>query len=92
MLLMPLPLLLLNMCSGSDDMFSEKPAGLHWAEFFTAFLATGCFAVPVLLAVTDSIEVGAALTSLGGTLILCALWGLRVYLKHRDTDNFAMSM
>jgi len=92
MLLTPVPLVLLNMCGGSSDMFSEKPAGVHWAEFSTAFLATGCFAIPILLALTDSIEVGAALTSLAGTLMICALFGVRVYLNNKESDNFNMGM
>ena len=91
MLLAPLPNIVLSMCSGSGDVFSEKPAGLHWAEFITAFFATGCFAVPILLAITDSIEVGACLTSLAGTLLLCGLWGLRVYFKNKD-DSFSVGM
>ena len=92
MLFTPLPNIALSVCSGFGDMFSEKPAGLHWAEFFTAFLATGCFAVPILLATTDSIQVGAALTSLAGTLLLCGLWGLRVYYNNKKSSDGAFTM
>ena len=89
--LTPVPMLLVNMCS-SADMFSERPAGMHWAEFFSAFFFTGCFAIPILLALTDSIQWGAALTSLGGTLILCALCGLRLYLKHKESGMLSDSL
>lgn len=92
MLLTPLPHVVLSMCSGSGDMFSEKSAGSHWAEFITAFLATGCFAIPILLAITDSIKVFAALTSLLGTLLLCGLWGLRVYYDHKESANGTFTM
>mmetsp|Transcript_7079 Transcript_7079/g.14181 ORF Transcript_7079/g.14181 Transcript_7079/m.14181 type:complete len:134 (-) Transcript_7079:262-663(-) len=90
MLLTPVPMVLLNMCSsGSGDMFSEKSAGTHWAEFASAFFFTGCVAIPVLLAITDSIDVGAALTSLAGTLILLGLWGWCVYLNRKDSQSFS---
>ena len=87
MLLTPLPHIVLSMCSGSGDMFSEKSAGSHWAEFITAFLATGCFAIPILLAITDSIDVPAALISLLGTLLLCGLWGLKVYYDQKESSG-----
>ena len=80
-------MILLNMCGGGGDMFSEKPAGAHWAEFWSSFFFTGCFAIPILLAITDSIEWGAALTSLAGTLILTGLLGFQIYLKSRSDDG-----
>ena len=91
MFLTPIPWVLLNMCS-SGDMFSEKPAGIHWAEFSSAFFFTGCIAIPVVLAITESIRVAAALTSLAGTLIICGLWGWRTYLINKGSDNFSLGM
>mmetsp|Transcript_12133 Transcript_12133/g.24658 ORF Transcript_12133/g.24658 Transcript_12133/m.24658 type:complete len:134 (+) Transcript_12133:42-443(+) len=91
MLLTPVPMLLVNMCS-ADDAFSETPAGLHWAEFFSAFFFTGCFAIPILLVLTDSVQLGAALTSLGGVLILCALYGLRAYVHARESGMLRDSL
>jgi hypothetical protein len=73
-------------------MFSEKPAGWHWAEFATAFLFTGCFAVPILLAITESIEVGAAVTSLAGTLLICVLRGVWLYSQHKESSDGTFSM
>ena len=90
--LFPLPFIVLNTCAGSGDMFSEKPAGWHWAEFATAFLFTGCFAVPILLAITESIEVGAAVTSLAGTLLICVLRGVWLYSQHKESSDGTFSM
>ena len=83
MLLCPLPLGLLQLC-GSNDAFSEKPKGTHWAEFTSSFLFTGCFAIPILLAVTKTIEYGAMGVSLAGTMILVALAALGVYFNRKD--------
>ena len=85
MILSPLPMGLLSLCS-SGDMFSEQPRGLHWAQFLSSFLFTGCFAIPLLLALTHTIEWGAAVTQLAGTLILCAILGVNAYLKSKDDD------
>ena len=91
MLLTPVPMLLLKTCSPAEA-FSEAPAGMHWAEFFSAFFFTGCFAIPILLALTDSIQWGAALTSLGGTLTLCALCGLGAYMKAKESGMLGDSL
>ena len=91
MLLTPVPMLLINTCSPADA-FSERPAGGHWAEFLSAFFFTGCFAIPILLALTDSIQWGAALTSLGGTLTLCALCGLGAYMKAKESGMLGDSL
>ena len=89
--LFPLPFIVLNTCSGSGDMFSEKPAAWHWAEFATSFLWAGCFAIPILLAITESIEVGAMAVSLAGTLLICVLRGVWLYYKHKESsDGFSM--
>lgn len=90
--LFPLPFIALNMCSGSGDVFSEKPAGWHWAEFATAFLFTGCFAVPTLLAITESIDVRAAVMSLAGTLLLCVTRGVWLHYKHKESSDATFSM
>ena len=88
MLLSPMPMMLLGLCSSGDNiMGSDQPAATHWAEFLSSFFFTGCFAVPILLAVTKSIELGAMATSLAGTLLLCALFGIRVYLKRKDEGD-----
>ena len=89
--LFPLPFIVLNTCSGSGDVFSEKPAAWHWAEFATSFLWAGCFAIPILLAITESIEVGAMAVSLAGTLLICVLRGVWLYYKHKESsDGFSM--
>ena len=85
MLLSPLPLLLLNMCAG-DDIFSGTPRGLHWAEFLSSFLFCGCFAIPILLGITKSIEWGAALTSLAGSILLTALLAVQKCIASKDGD------
>ena len=85
MLTSPLPLLLLNMCAG-DDMFSGTPRGLHWAEFLSSFLFSGCFAIPILLGITKSIEWGAAGTSLAGSILLTGLLAVQKYLASKDDD------
>ena len=91
MLLTPVPMLIINTCSPADA-FSERPAGVHWAEFLSAFFFTGCFAIPILLALTKSIRLGAALTSLGGTLTLCALCGLGLYQKAKESGMLGDSL
>jgi len=91
MALTPLPMLLVTLCS-SDDMFSGQSRGQHWAEFLTAFLFTGCFAIPILLGITKEIEWGAAAVSLVGTLLMTAIFGVRMYLKHKDNDSFNINM
>ena len=91
MLLTPIPMLLVNTCS-STDAFSESPAGINWAVFLSAFFFTGCFAIPILLALTDSIQWGAALTSLAGTLILCALAGVGLFVKHKESSMLGDSL
>ena len=44
------------------------------------------FAIPLLLALTHTIEWGAAVTQLAGTLILCGILGVNAYLKSKDDD------
>ena len=83
MLLSPLPLGLLRLCT-SNDSFSEKPKGRHWAEFMSSFLFTGCFAIPILLAVTKTIEYAAMGVSLAGTLILAVLFAVSAYFQSQE--------
>jgi hypothetical protein len=91
MLITPVPMLLINICFPADA-FSERPAGMHWAEFLSAFFFTGCFAIPILLALTDSIHWPTALMSLGGTLTLCALCGLGLYQKAKESGMLGDSL
>ena len=77
MFLTPVPMLLINACT-PGDAFSERPPGMHWAEFLSAFFFTGCFAVPILLAVTGATAWQASLMSIGSILILFTACGLGV--------------
>lgn len=67
-------MLLIYACT-PGDAFSP---GMHWAEFLSAFFFTGCFAVPILLAVTGATAWQASLMSIGSNLILCVACGLGV--------------
>jgi len=82
--LTPVPLLLLRCCGGGDDIFATPPKAMHWAEFFSAFFATGVIAIPVLLKATDTIELGAMLVSLGGFVFLLVCYIIYAVIRARS--------
>ena len=45
-----------------------------------------------MLAITESIEVGAAVTSLAGTLLICVLRGVWLYSQHKESSDGTFSM
>ena len=89
--LTPVPMLLMKLCGGGDGMFDSPPRGLHWAEFFSAFFATGMIAIPILLRASDTIDLGAMLLSLGGFLFLIVCGVVWSFVKSRSDDSGGLS-
>ena len=78
-------------CGESDDAFGSGPRCQHWAEFWSAFFFTGCFGVPILLANTKIVPVGAMVLSLAGIVIPIGSSAFAVWLSRRGEDSVSLT-